>query len=351
MSNLEQSSQRFHIRKDLGGIPKYMPGKDAPQAVKLSSNEVTHPPLPGVAEAMTRATAEANRYPDIANVKLRTALADSLGLSWEQVAVGVGSSALCQQLVQISAGPGDEVIYPWRSFEAYPIFVQVTGATAVPVPLDNNGANDLDAMADAITDNTKLIFVCNPNNPTGAEVSKAAFERFLKRVPSDVVIALDEAYTEYLRVEDTPLSTELLADHPNLIGLRTFSKAYGLAGVRVGYAFGQEAIIDALNRVALPFGVNVAAQAGALASLEAQQELLERTEIVVRNRDRVADHLGVPRSQANFVWLETTDGQRIAEQLFEQGVIVRAFPEGVRITVTDDEETDRLLAAWDAIDH
>lgn len=351
MSNLEQPSPRFRIRNDLGGIPKYVPGKDAPQAVKLSSNETTHPPLPGVAKAMADATAEANRYPDIANVKLRTALAEHLGLNWEQVAVGIGSSALCQQLVQITAGPGDEVIFPWRSFEAYPIFTQVTGATAVPVPLTNEGANDLEAMADTINDNTKLIFVCNPNNPTGTLVTKAAFERFLKRVPSDVIIALDEAYIEYARVEDTPLSTELLDDHPNLIGLRTFSKAYGLAGVRVGYAFGEESIIDALNRVALPFGVNVAAQAGALASLAAQDELLQRTEIVVRNRDRVADHLGVSRSQANFVWIDTTDSQRIAEQLFEQGVIVRAFPEGVRITVTDDAETDRFLAAWDAIQH
>ncbi|AZA10247.1 Putative phenylalanine aminotransferase [Corynebacterium pseudopelargi] len=349
MANFADSTARFRIRGDLGGIPKYLPGKSSPDAIKLSSNEVAHAPLPGVAEAMAKATAQANRYPDIVNVELRKKLAEHLGLDWEQVAVGVGSSALCQQLVQISAGPGDEVIYPWRSFEAYPIFVQVTGATAVPVPLTASGHNDLEAMADAITDRTKLIFVCNPNNPTGTTVSKADFDRFLERVPKDVIIALDEAYTEYLRVEDTPHAPELLHDHPNLIGLRTFSKAYGLAGVRVGYAFGDEEIIDALNRVALPFGVNVAAQSGAIASLEANEELLERTEEVARNRDIVSERLGLPRSQANFVWIDTDQGEAIAEQLLAHGVIVRAFPEGVRITVTSDEETQRLLEAWEQV--
>lgn len=352
-SNLsDTASSPLRIRADLDGMPAYVPGKRFEDAVKLSSNEVAFEPLPAAKEAMVDAVSHANRYPDLVAVELREALAKRLGLSFEQVAVGCGSSALCQQLVQITAGPGDEVIFPWRSFEAYPIFTQVTGATPVAVPLTVDGYNDLEAMAAAVTDQTKLIFVCNPNNPTGTTVTKQAFADFMAKVPSDVIVALDEAYTEYLRIEDTPLADELLGEYPNLVGLRTFSKAFGLAGVRVGYCFGDERIITAVNKVALPFGVNLAAQAGAIASLNAADELLARTDEVAHNRDRAAAHIGTPRSQANFIWIDTAGdpgrSQTVAAALLEQGVVVRAFDEGVRITITTDEETDRLLAAWDA---
>lgn len=339
------------IREDLAQIPTYVPGKRADHALKLSSNEVAFGPLPGAAEAMAKAATTVNRYPDMGAEEIRKRLAEHLGLGTQQVAVGCGSSALCQQLVQISTGPGDEVIFPWRSFEAYPIFVHVTGATPVAVPL-KEGFNDLDAMAAAITDNTRLIFVCNPNNPTGTLISQDAFLAFMNKVPSNVIVALDEAYIEYVRAEDTPLATELIDAYPNLVGLRTFSKAFGLAGIRIGYAFGSPDLIEALNKVALPFGVNAVAQAGAIASLENLDELMERTEEVVTNRDRVADHVGTGHSQANFVWIPADSRpespMEIAEQLRNHDVIVRAFPEGVRITVTNSEETDRLLAAWDA---
>lgn len=352
-SNLTDAvSNPLRIRTDLDAMPSYVPGKRFDNALKLSSNEVSFEPLPAARKAMADAVAHANRYPDLVAVELRETLAEHLDLSFDQVAVGCGSSALCQQLVQITSGPGDEVIFPWRSFEAYPIFTQVTGATPVAIPLTADGYNDLDAMADAITDKTTLIFVCNPNNPTGTVVTEQAFIEFMDKVPADVIVALDEAYTEYLRTEDTPLANELITTYPNLVGLRTFSKAFGLAGMRVGYCFGDPRIITALNKVALPFGVNLAAQAGAVASLNAVDELLERTEDVARNRDRAAQHIGTPLSQANFIWIDTLGNPErsteIAAALLEQGVVVRSFPEGVRITITNDEETDRLLAAWDA---
>lgn len=338
------------IRPDLAALPAYVPGKRDTTSIKLSSNEVVFPPLPTAQAAMDAAVAQVNRYPDMFAEDLREDLAEILGLTLKQVAVGCGSSALCQQLVQITAGPGDEVIFPWRSFEAYPIFTQITGATGVPVPLDAEDRNDLKAMVASITDNTKLIFVCNPNNPTGTIVGEQEFLDFMAAVPRNIIVALDEAYTEYLREEDTPLATELVGVFPNLVGLRTFSKAYALAGVRVGYAFGNPLIIEALNKVALPFGVNAVAQAGARASLAAQDELLERTDIVAEQRDVVAQHLGVAASQANFVWLPCEDAAERAARLAELGILVRAFPEGLRITVTDTEQTAALLAAWDRVE-
>ncbi|MCQ9353445.1 histidinol-phosphate transaminase [Corynebacterium sp. 153RC1] len=348
------------FREDLASIPSYVPGKRLPDALKLSSNEVTQGPLPSVREAMVLAASAVNRYPDMGALDLREALAEQLQVGMDQVAVGCGSSALCQQLVQITAGPGDEVVFPWRSFEAYPIFTQVTGATPRPVPLTEDGFNDLDAMAEAITDRTRLIFVCNPNNPTGTVVPEQAFLDFMDRVPANVIVALDEAYTEYVRTEDTPLTTELISRYPNLVGLRTFSKAYGLAGLRVGYAFGQADVIDALNKVALPFGVNAVAQVAAVESLAQADALMERTDEVAQERVRVTAALGLEgisgESQANFVWVpadcEAIGGLEpfaLAEALAAHSVLVRAFPEGVRITVTTSEESDQLIAAWQEV--
>ncbi|MDO5513266.1 histidinol-phosphate transaminase [Corynebacterium sp.] len=337
------------IRPDLAALPSYVPGKRQPDALKLSSNEVATAPLPAAVEAMTEAARNANRYPDMFATDLRLALAEHLELAPEQVAVGCGSSALCQQLVQITAGPGDEVIFAWRSFEAYPIFAQIVGATPVPVPLLPDGRHDLDTMADSITERTRLMFLCNPNNPSGAVITETEFHAFMARVPQDVLVGLDEAYFEYNRADDTVIGTEAIAQYPNVVGLRTFSKAYGLAGVRVGYAFGPAAIIAALNKVCIPFGVSAVAQAGAVASLGSADELLERTEETVAQRDRVAAALGTHRSQANFVWLPGVDSLEIAERLATQGVLVRAFPEGVRITVTTEDEADQLLAAWEKV--
>lgn len=345
------------IREDLSSLPAYVPGKNAAHALKLSSNEATQEPLPGALKAMEAAAAHVNRYPDMGAVEIRKALAENLGVTPEQVTCGAGSSAICQQLVQITSMPGDEIVFPWRSFEAYPIFAQVVGATPVKVPLTADHRVDLEAMAAAITDKTRLIFVCNPNNPTGSIITKEEFDAFLAKVPKDIIVALDEAYIEYNRNDAVPLATDYVHTHDNVIGLRTFSKAYGLAGIRLGYAFGNAEIIEALSKVSIPFSVNSVAQAGAVASLAAQKELRERTDETVEQRDRLVKHFadfGVPESQANHIWFAADSiaklgsPQDVAAKLAENDVLVRAFPEGVRISVTTAEETDILLKAWDA---
>ena len=334
------------IRPDLKAIPPYVPGVRDERAIKLSSNECAEGPLPPVLDAMRKALGEINRYPDIGALQLRAALGEHLGVAPEQVALGAGSSALCQQLVSIAAQPGDEVIFPWRSFEAYPIFVQVVGATPVPVPLDSDNRLDMPALAAAVTERTKLIFICNPNNPTGTTITNAEFAAFMDEVPADVLVVLDEAYFEYNQAADAPVATEVITRYPNVVGLRTFSKAYGLAGARIGYAFGPRPIIEALNKVSIPFSVSAVAQEAALASLAAQKELRARIDGTVAERSRVVAKLGLAESQANFVWLPGA-GKELADRLAAEGVLVRAFPEGIRVTVTNAEETDALLEAWD----
>ena len=344
------------FRADLESLAAYVPGARNDRAVKLSSNESAEAPLPGVTQAMADALAQVNRYPDMGAVELREALAAHLGVTVEQVAVGTGSSALCQQLVTATSGPGDEVIFPWRSFEAYPIFVQVAGATAVPVPLTEDYRMDLAVMADAVTEHTSMIFVCNPNNPTGTTVTSAEFAEFMSRVPADVLVALDEAYFEYNRAEDTPVATEEITKYPNVVGLRTFSKAYGLAGARVGYAFGPAPIIEALNKVAVPFSVSTPAQAGAVASLSLDDELSDRIDETCTERTRLVEFFaeyGTPATQTNFVWVPA-DGlpvtaKEFAAALSEAGVLVRAFDDGIRISVTNAHETDACIAAWETV--
>ena len=338
------------IRADLTDIPTYVPGKRLDHATKLSSNEVAFTPLPAAISAVTEAASTANRYPDIGAVELRQVLAEHLELELNQIAVGCGSSALCQQLVQATCEGGDEVIFPWRSFEAYPIFARVAGATAVPIPLvPETQGHDLDAMIAAITDRTRLIFLCNPNNPSGTTFTQAEFESFMERVPEDIVVGLDEAYFEFNRAGDSPVVTEAVERYANVVGLRTFSKAYGLAGLRIGYAFGNPELISAMNKVSIPFAVSSVAQAAAIASLNSADELLERTEEVVEQRQRAAVAVGAAPTQANFIWLPGDNAAELATQLAEQGVVIRAFPEGARITITNAAETDKFLNAWEAV--
>ncbi|WP_280336753.1 histidinol-phosphate transaminase [Nocardia wallacei] len=342
------------IRPDLESIPAYAPGRSRPGAVKLASNETTHGPLPTVAKAVAEAVELANRYPDNMASELRAAIAEFHGVDVSRVAVGCGSVALCQELVQITcAAPTDEVLFAWRSFEAYPIVTQVGNARAVRVPLTDGYAHDLDAMAAAVTEHTKLIFVCNPNNPTGTAHGRAALIRFLDAVPGHVLVVLDEAYYEYLRLpaDDHPDGVEIGRERPNVLVLRTFSKAYGLAGLRVGYAVGDPEVITALLKVHIPFSVNRLAQAAAIASLEARHELLDRTDHVAAERDRLGAALRdagytVPPSEANFVWLPL--GERSAEfgeASAAAGVLVRPYgTDGVRVTAGDPHENDLFLA-------
>lgn len=283
-----------------------------PVAFKLSSNENPYPPLAGVMESALAAAANFNRYPDMACTGLMNELADRFGVPVSHLATGTGSVGVAQQLLQATSGPGDEVIYAWRSFEAYPIITQVSGATSVKVPLTDGEVHDLDAMADAITDRTRMIFVCNPNNPTGTVVRRAGLERFLDRVPGDVLVVLDEAYREFIRDVEVPDGIEIYRDRPNVAVLRTFSKAYGLAGLRVGFAVAHEPVAAALRKTAVPFGVSQLAQDAAVASLRAEDELLGRVGSLVCERERVQRTLvdqgwTVPESQANFVWLRLGD--------------------------------------------
>ena len=377
-------NSRTLTREDLSLIPSYIPGKTTPGALKLASNEMTQGPLPSVRDAIVDAAAGVNRYPDMAAVDVRATIAGHLGLSTSQVAVGCGSSALCQQLIQAACADGDEVVFAWRSFEAYPILARVAGAVPVAVPLDDAHRHDLDAMAAAIGERTRLVFICNPNNPSGTTITAAEFEAFMAKVPSDVLVALDEAYIEFVVPAegdlgaagrgtgvDTPNAIDATTKYPNVVGLRTFSKVYGLAGLRIGYVFGAAEIIDAVNKVCIPFSVNALAQVAAVESLRAVDELEARIADVRDQRVRVTAAVNgaagaevvVPDSQTNFVWLpqerlaslagvgaltaaDVADSESLGAFLADKGIVVRFFRgEGVRITVTDAAETDRLLAA------
>jgi histidinol-phosphate aminotransferase len=344
----------MRLRPTLATLPSYVPGRTVPGAIKLASNETPYPPLPHVVERIAAAAGEINRYPDNFSIELTSVLAAKYGVDVEQVRVGCGSVSLCTQLVQAVADADDEVMYGWRSFEAYPIISAVSGASSIQVPLREH-VHDLDAMAEQITGKTRLVFVCNPNNPTGTAVGREALVRFLRAVPPDVVVALDEAYREFVSDPDVPDGRTLLSQFPNLIVLRTFSKAYGLAGLRVGYAIAADpALTAALRQTQVPFAVTTVAQAAALASLEpqAERELLARVADLVGERGRVRATLldlgyEVPPSQANFVWLPLGDATvEWAAGCEQRRVIVRAFAgSGARVTVGSPAENDRFLGA------
>lgn len=340
------------LRPEIAALPPYRQGKQAsPDAFKLSSNENPFEPLPAVVEALHGAL-HVNRYPDAAASELRAALAARFGVGLEEVHVGAGSVSILSQLLLAVASPGDEVVYAWRSFEAYPGLVTVAGATSVQVPLSEGGRHDLDAMADAVTDRTRAVIVCTPNNPTGEIVTTTEFEAFMARVPETVLVILDEAYVEFVTADDAVNGESLTERHPNLVVLRTFSKAYGLAGLRVGYAIGPAYVLDAARSTAIPLSVTEPGLRAAIVSLEHEAELLERVSRIAMLRDQVRQALidqgwDVPRAQGNFVWLPTGEHTAHAAELFDRhGIVVRAFaPEGVRISIGESASVDKLLGA------
>ncbi len=341
------------IRADLSRLPAYVPGRAVPGAIKLASNEVPLPPPAPVLAAIAAAAAGGNRYPDLAVAGLTERIARSLGVDPDRIATGCGSVSICQQLVQATClEPGDEVLFAWRSFEAYPIVTQVGGATARTVPLDGDLRHDLDAMAAAVGPRTRLVMVCSPNNPTGTVVTRAELDRFLAAVGPNVIVALDEAYHEYVTDPDAADGMSVIDKHPNLVVLRTFSKAYRLAALRVGYAVAATDVATALRKVCAPFSVSSVAQAGAIAALDHADELLAACADVVTERVRVRDALvgagfRVPSTQANFVWLAL--GERTADfaaHCLDYKIVVRPFhPDGVRVTVSSTAENDAFLAA------
>jgi histidinol-phosphate aminotransferase len=329
----------------------YRQGKPAAaDAFKLSSNENPFEPLAAVKQALAETTV--NRYPDATAAVLRTALAAKFGVQPEQVQVGSGSVAILAQLITAAASVGDEVIYAWRSFEAYPGLVAVAGATSVQVPNTADHRHDLPAMVAAITDRTRVIIVCTPNNPTGAIVTTAEFEAFMAEVPENVLVLLDEAYAEFVTDATAVVGPPLLSRYPNLVVLRTFSKAYGLAGLRVGYALGAEYIMDAARATAIPLSVIEPAQRAAIVSLENEAELFERVARISVLRDEIWRSLvdqgwDSPKPQGNFVWLPTGEHTAAAAEVFaEHGIVARALaPEGLRVSIGEPGAVDKLLKA------
>lgn len=340
------------LRPEILATPPYRQGRPAGRdAFKLSSNENPFPPLPGVLEAVVSAAA-VNRYPDASALALREVLAERVGTSVDEVHVGAGSVALLSQLITAAAGPGDEVVYAWRSFEAYPGLVTVAGGTSVQVPNRADHSHDLAAIAAAVTERTRVVIVCSPNNPTGTVVSAAEFEAFLDSVPSDVLVILDEAYAEFVTDPSAVNGLALLGSRPNLVVLRTFSKAYGLAGLRIGWAVGPATILDAARAAAIPLSVTEPAQQAAIASLGLEAELLERVGMLAVRRDELAERLralglAVPTAQGNFLWIAAGDESTgVGEILLEHGVVARVFPgDGVRVSIGEADAADGIIEA------
>lgn len=304
---------------------------------KASSNEAPGPASPRALRAAVDAAARAHLYPDLGGETLAEAIAGHVGLDPGRVVVGPGSLALLERLLLAYAGPGAEVVHAWRSYEAYPIVIAIAGGTSVPVPLDADHRHDVDAMIAAVTDRTRVVIVCNPNNPTGTVLAPAELERMLASLPSTVLVVIDEAYREF--DADAPDTLRLMDSHPNVALLRTFSKAYALAGLRAGYLLASAATVSAIRRVSLPFGVNRVAEAAAVAALEDRDHLRAVVHSVEESRSRLsaalAGRLDVPESRSNFLWLPLgSAAQPFAQACATAGVSVRCFPgEGARVTV------------------
>lgn len=346
-------------RPVVGGLPKYAAGKppmdiSGLESFKLSSNENPLGPVPAVLAVLASAD-DLHRYPDSTSPALRRALSAFLDVPAENVVTGAGSLGALNQILAAFAGANkdgsqDEVLYAWRSFEAYPISVGLAGAKSVQVPLNANGTHDLDAMAAAVTPNTRVILLCTPNNPTGPILTTLQTEGFLAKVPGDVVVVIDEAYQEFVRDENAVDGIAMYRKYANVVVLRTFSKAHGLAGLRVGYSVSGPEITNYLRAAATPFAVSGIAERAAVASLENFDQVVERVQSLVNERERVVAGLKalaweVPEAQGNFVWLslgeETPAFSALAD---ENGLSVRAFgEEGVRVSIGEVDANTRFL--------
>ena len=366
---MSQSAEHANIpvRPVFNTLPSYAQAS-RPHPLKASpstSSPRTRTPLGPVPE-VARVLAEfatAHRYPDPLSTALRHKLSARLGVDADDIVTGAGSLGALNQILKTFAGVNadgvqDEVIYAWRSFEAYPILVGIMGARSVQVPNLHDGSHDLDAMAAAITERTRLILVCTPNNPTGPAVTESQIRAFLEKVPAHIPVVIDEAYFEFCAASTVPESEEaplngmdIYRDYENVIILRTFSKAQGLAGLRVGYSISHPQITQHLRVAATPFAVTALAEAAAIASIEHEDAVMERVSHLVAERERVTARLrelgyDFPSTYANFVWLPL--GERTGEfvQLMsEHALSVRAFgTEGVRVSIGEVEANDRFLS-------
>jgi histidinol-phosphate aminotransferase len=328
--------------------------------VRLASNESPYPPLPAVREAIERADGTLNRYPDPTSSRLRRRLSERYGVPEAQIAIGNGSCDILFAAGEALLEPGTEMVYSWPSFSVYPEVAAGSGARAVTVPLDARDRHDLEAMLREITAATRLVVVCNPNNPTSTAVPLDQIAGFLERVPEDVCVIVDEAYCEFNLLNDPDESLALLGRHPNLALLRTFSKVHGLCGLRVGFALcGSPALPGALNLVRQPFFCNALAQAAAEEALAHQVAVDDRVTKTVAEREAMAERLAelgiaTAESQANFCWLRLPAGcdeDEVMRGLFERGVLVRSGralgseTPALRVTYGLREENERFLEA------
>lgn len=352
-------TQSIHPRPVLGRLPAYAAGKPpAPVeglvSYKLASNENPYGPVPAVRAAIERFDAIA-RYPDPLSTALRERLSTHLGVDAQDIVTGAGSLGALTQIITTFAGTGDdgtpdEVIFAWRSFEAYPIVVRSAGAHDVQVPLTEDFRHDLDAMAAAITDRTRVILLCTPNNPTGPVLTTDQVEGFLTKVPAHVLVVIDEAYREFVRDPDAVDGLDVFARHPNVAVLQTFSKAHGLANLRVGYSVTHPHVTQYLRVLATPFAVSSLAEQAAIASLDHLDDVMDRVNTLVAERERVVAGLAecgwtVPETQANFVWLALGDRTPgFVEAAARQALSVRGFgTEGVRVSIGEQEANTRFL--------
>jgi histidinol-phosphate aminotransferase len=350
------------IKPHIRDLAPYEPGKPMEEverelgirdSIKLASNENPLGPSPKAVEAMREVAAKVHRYPDGASFALRAKLAERLDVEEAQLVFGAGADEILELIAKTLMGPGDEVVYGWPSFAMYPIVIKGMGATGVPVPLDSGFVHDLDAMARAVTPRTRVVMLCNPNNPTGTSVGAEAFERFVAALPDDVVLAVDEAYYEFVRREDFPDVVQLLARRPGTIALRTFSKVYGLAGVRIGYGICDAELASYLERARHPFNVNLLAEAAALAALEDDEHVRRTLEMNAKGIEYLTAALGrlgieTWPTDANFLLART--GPDTFDPLLRRGVIVRpmggfGLHDHVRISIGLPEENERLVKA------
>ncbi|MCW3767442.1 histidinol-phosphate transaminase [Paenarthrobacter ureafaciens] len=359
MTNSDNVPEGVLPRPVVDRLPKYAAGKP-PAAIegltsyKLSSNENPLPPIPAVLQAIADQS-DINRYPDPLATKLRNALAKFLDIPADDVVTGAGSLGALNQILATFAGQNDdgkpdEVIYAWRSFEAYPICVGLAGAASVQIPLLKDGRHDLETMAAAVTVRTKVILLCTPNNPTGPILTAEETEQFIKSVPPNVVVVIDEAYQEFVRDPEAVDGIKLYRKYPNVVVLRTFSKAHGLAGLRVGYSVSGPLLTQHLRVTATPFAVSQIAERAAVTSLENFDQVVERVQSLVDERERVVNGLRelgwfVPDAQGNFVWLNLgSNSGEFAALAAEQALSVRAFgDEGVRVSIGEVEANSRFL--------
>ncbi len=329
----------------------------------LASNESPYPPIPAVIEAVTKVLGGLNRYPDPTNAALRRKLADKHGVPAQRIAIGNGSCDILLAAGEALLEPGAELVYAWPSFSVYPHLAAASGARAIEVPLDDRHCHQLDKLREEITAATRLVLVCNPNNPTSTALGIDEIAEFVAAVPKHVAVILDEAYVEFNVLQDPDDSVDLLNRHPNLVLLRTFSKVYGLCGLRVGYALcGSEDFRIAVDQVRQPFFCNAAAQAAALEALNHSDEVTRRVERNLAERMSLQDELvelglAPADSQANFVWFDLKDPEREGEVmrgLAQRGILVRAGGAlgragALRVTIGTGAENERFLEALAAL--